>query len=131
MMCRMRFPMPNHPCDFEVPDAWLAEAGMSGFAPSSYAFRSAPNAILVPLASILPPHRSAGVAKDWRGMDRGRFVSVLKGFVAGAEIEPVHGRVLAEEELPPAAYTHRVIDGYHRFYASVAAGFGSLPMVVP
>lgn len=127
----MRFPMPNYPCEFEVPDAWLAKACFDKFTPAGRAFRSTATAILVPLASILPPHRSPKVTKDWRGLDRARFVSVLHGIVAGDEIEVVTGRRLADEQFPDAAYTHRVIDGFHRFYASVAAGFSQLPMVLP
>jgi hypothetical protein len=26
----MRYPMPHHPREFEIPDDWLAEAGMRG-----------------------------------------------------------------------------------------------------
>lgn len=126
----MHFRMPNHPCDVEVPDSWLREAGVVGLKVSSTAFRSGPAARLVPLTGILPPHRVPSVTKDWRGMDRARFISILKGIAAGAEMEPVRGRALAMEEFPPAAYSYRVIDGYHRFYASVVVGFSELPMLV-
>lgn len=126
----MRFPMPNHPCDVEIPDPWLAEAGMHGFQPIGPAFRSSVGATLVPLVHVLPPHRNPAMSKDWRGLDRVRFISVLKGVVAGNEIEAVKGRALTAEEFPQAAYTHRVINGFHRFYASVVAGFTALPMVV-
>lgn len=126
----MRFPMPNHPCDVEIPDPWLADAGFETFKPIGSAFRSSSGAMLVPLVQVLPPHRNPAVTKDWRGFDHSRFVSVLKGIMADDEIEAVDGRALAEEEFPAAAYTHRVIDGFHRFYASVVAGFSDLPLVV-
>jgi hypothetical protein len=40
----MRFPMPHHPCEFEIPDDWLREAGAIGFTPitTSYRSRSSP-----------------------------------------------------------------------------------------
>jgi len=36
----MRFPMPNFPCDFELPDDWVAEAGMVGFVATAAAYHS-------------------------------------------------------------------------------------------
>jgi hypothetical protein len=28
--------MPNFPCEFDIPDDWLVEAGMTGFTPSAH-----------------------------------------------------------------------------------------------
>jgi hypothetical protein len=124
----MRYPMPNHPCDLEIPDDWLAEAGMDGLTPKMLAYRSTAGAGLIPLTQIEPPYRSPAVEKDWRGFDRVRMVSILRGFVAGVEIEPVPLLTLpAGTFLFPAPYRYRVKDGFHRFYASVAAGFQCLP----
>jgi hypothetical protein len=53
----MRFPMPNYPCDFEIPDDWLSDAGMGGFVPTANAYRSIASAVLVPLREIEPPYR--------------------------------------------------------------------------
>lgn len=36
----MRYKMPNYPCDFDIPDAWLIEAGMDGFVPSGRTYRT-------------------------------------------------------------------------------------------
>jgi hypothetical protein len=105
----MRYPMPNYPCDFEIPDDWLAAAGMYSFARSASAYRSTAAAALVPLQTIVPPPRFPTASKDWHGFDRIRLVSILKGIAIGAEIER---------------------DGFHRFYASIAAGFSSLPAVI-
>ena len=124
----MRFPMPNHPCDFEIPDDWLAEAGMDGFIRKRSAYQSLAGARLVPLVEIEPPKRNPAVVKDWRGFDRARMVSVLKGIAIGAEIPPVPLLELPTGTCPfPAPYRCRVKDGFHRFYASVAAGFECLP----
>jgi hypothetical protein len=123
----MRFPMPNFPCDFELPDDWLAEAGMVGFAATTSAYRSTSAAELIPLAEIEPPYRR--VSKDWHGFDRPRLISVLKGIVDGVEIEPVPLFTLPVTDFPITPYRYRVLNGFHRFYASIAAGFESLPGV--
>jgi hypothetical protein len=120
--------MPNFPCEFEIPDAWLAEAGMQGFVPSASAFRSSAEAVLVSLAVIEPPVRFSAYPKDWRGFSRERMIRVLKWFVTGAEIEAVPLlKVSSADEVTRPQFQYRLRDGYHRFYASVAAGFESLP----
>jgi hypothetical protein len=123
----MRYPMPNFPCEFEIPDCWLAEAGMKGFTPSAPSFRSSPDAVLVPLIEIVPPPRSTTTPKDCRGFDRSRLVRILRGFVNGDEIEAVPLFVIPEVDYAPYRYRYRTRDGHHRFYASVAAGFEYLP----
>jgi hypothetical protein len=123
----MRFPMPNFPCDFEIPDDWLAEAGMVGFTAAATAYRSAPAAVLVPLTMIEPPYRRVSYPKDWRGFDRVRLIRVLKWIVADAEIEPVPLFELPATDFPHTPYRYRVTDGFHRFHASIAAGFENLP----
>jgi hypothetical protein len=85
----MRYSMPNFPCEFEIPDSWLTEAGMTGFTRTGRAYRSTLDAPLVPLTEIEPPYRLITHPKDWRGFDRNRLISILNGIVTGAEIEPV------------------------------------------
>jgi hypothetical protein len=123
----LRFAFPRFPAEFEIPDAWLTEAGMSGFARRGWAYRSS-TAEVVPLDDIEPPFRTKRL--DANGFDRVRMVSILKGFVADAEIPPVDLLIL-----PPLAdmtsrppFEFRVLQGVHRFYASVAAGFADLPV---
>jgi hypothetical protein len=127
----MRYPMPNYPCDFEIPDDWLAEAALNNFTPTSAAYRSSDEAAPVPFKDVEPPYRVMTHPKDWRGFDRTRLVSILKGFVAGAEIEPVPLLELPPVEFPLfRPYRYRVSNGFHRFYASIAAGFTHLSGVV-
>jgi|SRR5882757_11510172 hypothetical protein len=126
----MRFAMPNFPFEFEMPDDWLIEAGAVGFKPTTTAYRSPSNTMLVPLIAIEPPYRVSTVTKDWRGFDRRRFVSVLKGIVTAAEIEPVPLLQLPVFEFAPNTYRFRVRNGFHRFYASIVAGFECLPAVI-
>jgi len=122
--------MPNHPCDFEVPDEWLIEAGGESFLPTTPAYASPTDAVLVDLNAIEPPYRVAQVQKDWRGFDRIPLVSVFRGMALGAKFEPVPLRPLPEEDFPPAPYRFRVRDGFDRFYASIALGFVSIPAAV-
>ena len=125
----MRFPMPNYPCDFELPDTWLTEAGLADFKPEGPAYKSMPGTLLVPLQEIEPPYRVSSCIKDWCGFDHARLVRVLQGIVAGDVIEPVPLRELHEVG-GSRPYRYRVCDGYHRFYGSIAAGFQSLPAIV-
>jgi hypothetical protein len=98
---------------------------MDGFIRTASAYRSTATAAAVPLREIEPPYRVP--AKDWRGFDRGRLVSVLNGIATGAEIEPVPLLKLLSSDFPAAPYRYRVRNGFHRFYASIAAGFECLP----
>jgi hypothetical protein len=121
----MRYPMPNYPCEFEIPDGWLHEAGMDGFTRSAPAYHSTTTAVPVSLREIEPPYRTP--EKDWRGFDRARLISVLTGIATGAEIEPVPLLKLPPGDFPAPPYRYRVRNGFHRFYASIAAGFECLP----
>jgi hypothetical protein len=126
----MRYAMPAFPFEFEIPDDWLIKADAVGFKPTTTAYRSTSKAMLVPLVAVEPPYRVLTVVKDWRGFDRGRFISVLKGIVTAAEIEPVPLLQLPVFEFAPNTYRFRVRDGFHRFYASIVAGFERLPAVI-
>jgi hypothetical protein len=123
----MHFSMPHLPTEFEIPDEWLLEAGMVDFIPSDSAYRSTAGAILIPLTAIEPVPRFVTHPKDWRGFDRARLVRLLRGFVAGDEIEPVPLCRLPVLEFPSSPYRYRVVNGLHRFYGSIAAGFVHLP----
>jgi len=109
----MRYPMPNYPCEFEIPDAWLKEAGMDGFTRTAPAYRSTAAAVPVSLREIEPPPRTP--EKDWRGFDRARLISVLNGIARGAEIEAVPVLKLPSSDLPShAPYGYRMLDGLHQ-----------------
>ncbi len=124
----MRFPMPHYPAEFEIPDDWLSEAGIIGFKPTATAYRSTAAAVLIPLTAIEPVARFVAYPKDWRGFDRARLIRLLKGFVAGDEIEPVPAVELPTHEFASSPYRYRVRDGFHRFHASIVAGFDMLPV---
>jgi hypothetical protein len=127
----MRAPMPHYPCEFEIPDEWWITAGMTDFAPSRLAYRSALSAKLVLLREIEPPHLDLASPRDWCGFDRARMLRILHGLKEGAEIRPVPLLELVMDDVPSnKSYAYRVLDGYHRFYASIAAGFQFLPASV-
>jgi hypothetical protein len=123
----MRFQLPTLPCEFEIPDAWLTEAGLNGsFTPSAPSFRSTTDATLVPLREIEPPLRVPTSPNDWRGFNCKRMISVLQGIATDAEIEAVPLIQLPELDVRLVStryryrtYNYRIQDGFHRFYGSV------------
>lgn len=124
----MRFPLPLLPAEFEIPDEWWAEAGMSRFTPAATAYRSKAGATHIPLRDIEPPVRQPDVTRDFRGFDRSRMISVLAGIAANEEIAPVPVLILPRlPDISHAPFRFRALDGLHRYYASVAAGFEHLP----
>jgi hypothetical protein len=123
----MYFPMPHLPCEFEIPDEWLAEAGVAGFVPDRVAYRSG-SAQHALLTAVEPPPRLVGYPLSWRGLDQVRFIRILKWMVTNTEIEPVPVVAMPYVELGSSPYAFRVRDGVHRFYASVAVGFSHLPI---
>ena len=123
----MRFQMPTYPCEFEIPDDWLADVSLPVFRGGHAAYQPAGAAVLIPLADIEPPYRVHAHPKDWRGFDRERFLAVLRRMVSGDEIDPVPVLELPAEEIPTPPYRYRIRNGFHRYYASIVAGFGSLP----
>jgi len=120
--------MPHLPCEFEIPDDWLVEAGALGFSPKRAAYRSVLSAAAAPLTEVEPPPRLVGYPLSWRGLDRTRFVRILNGMVTDAEIEPVPVVEMPFVDLVPSPYRLRVANGVHRFYASVAMGYSHLPV---
>jgi hypothetical protein len=126
----MRFRFPLLPAEFEIPDAWWSDAGMTAFCPDALSYRSHPDAIVVPLREIEPPFRNPKVMLDWCGFDRSRMIRVLGGMATGAEISPVPVVGLPPADDPAAPFAYRVCDGFHRIHASVAAGFEMLPVVI-
>jgi hypothetical protein len=126
----MRHSFPLLPGEFEIPDQWWEEAGMNGFVPLGRAYCATTAAVLVPLREIEPPFRVPESAFDWHGFDHVRLIPILKGFVAGAKIPPVPLIKLPPTDVPHAPFGYRVHNGFHRFYASVAAGYACLPAII-
>ena len=53
------------PAEFEIPDDWIAEAGIAGFVKTGETYRSTPSATMIPLREIEPPFRHPEVLKDF------------------------------------------------------------------
>ncbi len=116
----------SHPAAFEIPDKWIAAAGLSGFKAVTETYRAArdpkwPNLVLV-FDQIVTPVRAEGT----RWFDRDRMIAILQGIVSGAELPAVNVHELPGHTPRPFALR----DGFHRFYASAAAGFGAVPVAV-
>jgi hypothetical protein len=123
----MRFPMPAYPCDFEIPDDWIAEAEFSGFQPHGPAYLSSANAILLPLNKVEPLVRSNSYPLNFRGLGRDRFVNLLRGFVANDLVPAVPAIVLPVADVCSGTFRYRICNGVHRYYASIAAGYSMIP----
>jgi hypothetical protein len=124
----MRYAMPHFPCEFEIPDDWIAEAGAQDFSPNTAAYGASAKACDTPLTEVEPPPRLAHVRLSWRGLDRDRFVRVLTWIVLAVPIEAVPVAEMPFVDFGSSPYRFRVRDGVHRFYASIAAGFTHLPL---
>jgi hypothetical protein len=110
---------------FEILDAlWEAE-GMLGFTPHARAFSVAPSQkgtiVVVPISDIAAPVRDSGV----RLFDEEKLIAILRAFRSGTPLPPVE-----VNETSATPYRYKVFDGYHRYYASAAAGFSDLPVVI-
>jgi hypothetical protein len=128
----MRFAMPNFPCEFELTDEWLTDAGLIDFRSAATSYNSTSPNELKAIREIEPPVRFHTCPKDWLGFDRERLVNVMRGIVSGAEIPPVSVRQFPHEHdfWNEGQYRFRVRDGFHRYYASIAAGFEFLPVLI-
>jgi hypothetical protein len=127
----MRYLMPNFPCEFEIPDDRLAESGIGNFSPRTTAYRSSADVRPITLVKVAPLLRFKSVPKDWRGLEQNRFVDLLKGFVADDFIPPVPVVQLPDSNhLVRLSYRYCIGDGFHRYYASILAGFSHLPATV-
>ena len=130
----MRFQMPLFPCEFELPDDWVAEAGWLDdvgrriFQPNQSAFNSTSDAVLIDLSLVEPLGRGRGYEKDFRGFDRERMVKILRGFVEGDVIEAPEAITLPDREVCQGLYRYRICNGVHRYFASIAAGYARIPL---
>ena len=113
---------------FEIPTDWWERAGMLRFVRRSrhYAFTDMGRVSVVSIAEIAPMTRALnlpGYSRD--GFDEGRMVSVLDAFCRATPLPPVEVNASAS-----AGFRYALYDGMHRFYASIAAGYSHLPVVV-
>jgi hypothetical protein len=112
---------------FEIPDDWLAAAGVKGFVPYGAAYRARPhsNADLASIAlavdSIGVPPRGAGIPD----FDRDRMVGVLSDIALGVALVAIE-----VTKAEGGGCSHWLNHGRHRLAASIAVGFPRVPAVV-
>jgi len=124
----MEFTLPDG-TRFEIPDEWWKAAGMDRFVRRSSAYRyradeKFPELVvtLIPLAAMKPVHRQVPI--DFGGFSRDRMERVLRWIASDTPTEPVRARAINDSR-----YGFELHDGFHRYYASAAAGFPDIPIV--
>ena len=127
----------HHDLQIELLDEWWVAAGMKDFRLSGTAYRvdisANPNQTVyeVRIEDVVPVHRAQGVGIFNNDMETGltaqeRTVSILQGFRSNAAFKPVEVKRLPSTE----THKYKLLDGTHRFYCSLAAGFTCVPAVV-
>lgn len=121
-----KFVVPGSSNEFAIPDDWWQFCDMENFEPATpfylYSQRD-PGVQTVPIADVKPPERDASVV----GLHKNRIAPILLAFTSDrCAVPAVPVRELADRG--PCRY--EVIDGYHRYYASVAAGYTRLPVLI-
>ena len=109
---------------YEIPNEWLIETGANIYKPTMKAYSAILNdefpTIIISFSDVFAPIRNPGV--KW--FVKERMVSILKSLVSDTPLPPIEVHKKVGEE------KYRVKDGFHRFYASAALGFESLPVLV-
>ncbi len=127
----------HHELEFELPDEWLAEAGLSNpnIAQDSYLpdLESAcgKDVFNVPIESVEPLIERAarkGVFCDEEATGetaKQRVLRILRRLKANQKIEPVK---VAHSQIPDFSY--KLIAGCHRFHCAIALGYKSVPATI-
>ena len=101
----------------DVTDELLAECALARGGASAKSYRCAePTAVLLPADKVIGPQR--------RKLNRDTVVNILNGFRHGHSIPPVE--VFYEQETDELI----LLDGMHRWRASLAYGFAEIPSVM-
>lgn len=120
---------------FDVPDEWWNAGGMHDFKPSRLSYVAgdrekrfegwgASPVLHLAIACIRAPRRklSYGVFRDEQSV-----VGIFRGFRMSGTLPPI--LVVRLTGTSEDGCTHRLYDGSHRFYCSIAAGFTQIPAV--
>lgn len=125
----MRLKVPGEPFEFQIDDADWAFAGMDQFQRAAPFFMyprglQAPGVDLrvVPIAEIEPCAARFECAEP---LARERIVPILLAFRSPEGVLPP----VQVESLDGSRYSFRLVNGFHRYCASIAAGFTEIPVV--
>ena len=121
-----KFIVPGSSIEFEIPDDWWQLCDLENFSPPTTFYLYSQRDVgvqTVPIAEVRPPERNADVA----GFHKNRLAPILLAFTSDrCALPAVPVRELADSN----PYRYEVIDGYHRYYASIAAGYTRLPVLI-
>jgi hypothetical protein len=118
----------HHHLEIELDDTWWTEAGMDGFVPLKKAYivnADAANGrklFEIRIDDVKPVMRGPGV-KIFRGKES--VLSIFQGFVVGSAIPPIE--IVFEPQ--GSKFRYELVNGTHRLYCSLAAGFSHVPAV--
>ncbi len=124
----MKFETPNKDVSFEIPGDWWEFCEMESFkAPngdgSYYPYCSRMKEVeVVSLSSVEPPARKKGVPL----FRKCKLVPVLLAFKSPERMLPP----VQVEETNRTDYEYKVVNGYHRYYGSIAVGYQFIPIKV-
>lgn len=119
----MEFQVPGSGVRFAVPDEWWDFCEMRDFRPPSTCYlyeANTPQTLVVSVNEVEPPRRDVGLPP----FRKCKLAPILLAF--GSPRCPLPP--LLVELINSGSYRYRVLNGYHRFYASVAAGYSKLPV---
>ena len=121
----MRFRTPRDDHAFEIPDDWWAFVELDSLLSDPgpyYPYKPSDAVQIISLSEIEPPQRDAGVEP----FKKYKLVPVLLAFRSPeCELPPIQ---LAE--LEGSIYRYRVLNGFHRFYSSIAVGYSHAPAIL-
>jgi hypothetical protein len=124
----MHFLTPRGDIKFFIPDDWweFSEVANGDFsAGGGYYPPAVSNFILAELKDIAPPER----VTEGLSFRKYKLIPVLFA-LAVASPECTLPLVEVSDMDVGAPYKYRVVNGYHRYYASVAVGYSKLPIVI-
>lgn len=121
----MYIPVPDDTIKVEIPDEWWKFSEMDTFSPVGTFYLYSPNdgVKIVPVAEVEPPQRNVGVTP----LKKSRLVPILMAFVSKVNAVPP---IDVSASAAGSRYKYRVANGYHRYYASIAAGYRDIPVVI-
>src|SRR5881628_2272718 len=127
----MQFIRPNGSA-FEIPDSWWKRADMKGFIPKTASFVAGEPEMdticreiqIVNLADIEPVTRAIGQG----GFFEDRLASILEAIRSDTPLPPI--KIHIPRTPIAGGYRYRLYHGYHRYYASIAAGFSEIPACI-
>jgi hypothetical protein len=111
--------------DYTIPDDWLAFCDVPIWTRCSdyYPYESCRTVQIVSLSDIEPPRRDAGTAP----FKKYKMCSLLFGFQSPeCALPPVVVQPMPKSE----AFRYSLLNGFHRFYASMHVGYTHIPIEV-